>query len=222
MAAIKADKPISYIMLTLTMRNCKPEDLGAELDRLGIAFNKLTKAKQYQEAIKGFYRAVEVTHNVEEGTFHPHIHAVLAVNPSYFTHRTYISQEGWTKLWRQTLRVDYDPIVHVQKVKGNTAKAIAEIAKYGLKTTDYILPDDWDLTVDTVYLLDKVLAYRRFVGFGGIFRDYHKKLNLDDAEEGDLVDLDGDGFVDSRASADSMLVHYAWFSGYRQYMQVEI
>ena len=39
------------------------------------------------------------------------------------------------------------------------------------------------MTDDAVYILDKALAHRRLTAFGGILKEYHKKLNLDDAEE---------------------------------------
>lgn len=218
MDAIKADKPRAYIMLTLTMKNCQPEMLGESIDNLLLSFARLTKLKEYKGVSHGYYRAVEVTHNISEDTYHPHIHAVFCVNPSYFTSRDYIKQERWTELWQQCLRANYTPVVHVQKIKGDTAKAVAEVAKYAMKVSDYILPDDWDMTIDTVRLLDRVLANRRFVGFGGIFKEYHKRLHLDDAEDGDLVHVDGD---DPDEKGWDKLIHFAWFSGYRQYGRVE-
>ena len=56
----------------------------------------------------------------------------LEVRPSYFD-SGYIKQKDWTALWRAALGVDYDPLVDVRNVKGGTAKAVAEVAKYPVK-----------------------------------------------------------------------------------------
>ena len=216
MDAIKADKPKSYILLTLTQRNCYPDELDESITGLLRAFNRLTELKDYKAAVLGYYRAVEVTHNLSEDTYHPHIHVVLCVNPSYFKSRNYVSQARWTELWRQCLRADYTPVVDVRKIKGDAAAAVAEVAKYAVKTKDYIIPDDWDMTSQTVWLLDRVLHRRRFVAFGGVFKDYHKKLNLDDAEDGDLVHVETDA---TPVKPDEHVIHFAWYSGYRQYLR---
>lgn len=210
-----------YIFLTLTMKNCEPDDLSEAIDMMMNSWNKFSKYKAFKQAIKGFYRGFEVTHNLDPNskdydTFHPHFHCVLAVNKSYFKSRDYLSQEKWTNLWAKALGVTYHPVVHVKKIKGNTALAVAEVAKYAVKDGDYIIPDDEQMTLKTVELLDRVLAKRRFVSFGGIFKDVHKRLNLDDPEDGDLIM--------SRYTPDLpdyKLITYVWHSGYRQYVKIK-
>ena len=66
-------------------------------------------------------------------------------------------------------------IVDVRKIKGDTAKAVAEATKYAAKSKDYIVLDDWDLTVETVRGLDKALHKRRLVGFGGLLAEARRK-----------------------------------------------
>lgn len=158
--------------------------------------------------------------NPQYDTYHPHIHALLAVPPGYFAGRSYIKQARWAELWRDALRVDYEPRVDVRAVKGETMEeivsAVAEVSKYAAKDSDYVVPDDWDLTVDTVRLLDAALAGRRLVAYGGIMRQVKRELGQDDAETGDLVHLDGD----ERRDEDYRLVSYWWWPGYRQYREV--
>jgi plasmid rolling circle replication initiator protein Rep len=121
-------------------------------------------------------------------------------------------------MWRDAMRLDYDPTVDVRIVKGNTAAAVAEVAKYAVKSKDYIIPDDWDLTQETVTLLDEVLSHRRFIGFGGIFKEVHRKLKLGEPEDdGDLVHIGGE--APSEPSKDT--VTFIWYSGYRQYIKAE-
>ena len=203
-----------FIFLTLTMQNCKSEVLSDELSHILLSFNRLMKYKDVQKAVKGYYRGCEVTHNVQTDEFHPHIHAILAVNGSYFGGSYYLSQARWTELWKRALQVDYTPIVDVRRCKGGT-KAIAEACKYTVKPSDILNMDDWDMTVDTLRTLDKALEKRRFVGLGGVIKDIHKKLHLDDIEDGDLVhvETDPDG---SEPSAEEIV--YFW-NGYGQYIR---
>lgn len=205
-----------YIFLTLTVRNCQPEELDATLTNVLKAWSRLTRTKAYMTAVQGGYmRTVEITHNLEDDTYHPHIHAILAVRPSYFTGKTYISQAAWAELWQRSARLDYAPVVHVQRCKGTSPEAIAEVAKYAVKVGDYLVADDWQLTVDTVRLLDKVLANRRFVAYGGLMAETKRKLGLEDPDNGDLVNVD----EDADKPAEGKRVCYSWVSGYRQYLR---
>ena len=219
MNVINNEFQYEYIFLTLTMKNCEPEDLSEAIDNMMLAWNKFSKYKAFKQAVKGFYRGFEVTHNLDVSskdydTFHPHFHAILAVKKSYFKSKDYLSQEKWTNLWAKALGIAYDPIVYVKKIKGNTVLAVAEVAKYAVKDGDYIIPKDEQMTLKTVKLLDVVLAKRRFVSFGGIFKDIHRRLNLDNPEDGDLVLYNNQPDL-----PDYKLVTYIWHSGYRQYIK---
>ena len=152
--------------------------------------------------------------------YHPHFHVLICVSPSYFTSRDYIKQASWSEMWGDALRVDYAPRVDVRSVKGATmeeiSKAVCEVAKYAAKDSDYIVPDDWELTVETVRTLDSALNGRRLVAYGGIMRLIKRELGQDDAEDGDLVHV---GDEETKEGA-YRLVHYWWYSGYRQYYEV--
>lgn len=152
--------------------------------------------------------------------YHPHFHALICVAPSYFAGRAYIKQSSWAEMWGDALRVDYAPRVDVRCVKGATmdeiSKAVCEVAKYAAKDSDYIIADDWDLTEETVRILDAALDNRRLVAYGGIMRLIKRELGQDDAEDGDLVHV-GDEEV---RKAPYELVHYWWYSGYKQYYEV--
>lgn len=218
MEYLKKDE-YQYILLTLTQKNCAAAELQNTIDSMMRAWNNFLKLDVITKMNKGFYRAFEITHNVDYqseyyDTFHPHIHVIFAVKKSYFKSRYYIKNDNFRTLWQGVLKCDYLPLCNVQKVKGNTAKAVAEVAKYAVKPSDYIIPNDWDLTIDTVRLLDQVLANRRFVSFGGIFKDVHKLLNLDDVDEGDLLDND---IVDEVIEKTDITQTYVWNSGYNQY-----
>lgn len=200
-----------FIFLTLTMRNCSAEELSEELTHILLSFNRLMKYKDVQKVVKGFYRGCEVTHNVRTDEYHPHIHAILAVKSTYFTGSYYLSQEKWTDFWKRALQVEYTPIVDVRRCRGGS-KAIAEACKYAVKPSDILNFDDWDMTVETLRVLDKALEKRRFVGLGGILKEIHKSLHLDDMEEGDLVHVENE--AQSEATEEEVI--YFW-NGYSQY-----
>lgn len=213
----------AFIFLTLTVKNCKGTELSGTLDELFAAFQRFTQRVQVKKTFLGMVRNVEVTHNVDTksasyDTFHPHIHCLVAVRPSYFKSRDYLSQATLAELWKQSLRVDYNPVIDVRRVKGSDARAVAECSKYAAKAADYIIPDDWELTVETVGILDVALGRRRLIAYTGAFREAFSALRLDDAEDGDLTVTGSDD--DPELGEGQHLETYYWYSGYRQYCKV--
>ena len=184
------------------------------------AWDSFSRRKTFKQAVKGWYRGLEITHNVNPlspsyDTFHPHFHCLLAVNKSYFKKQEYLSQEDWVELWKQSLKVDYKPVVDVRKVKGSHSQAVAEAAKYAVKSDEVVIPDDWDLTLDTVRLLDRVLDKRRFVAFGGKMKAVHRQLNLEDEMDGNLVNIEAEAVGEEPADREQC---FFWNIGYQQYV----
>lgn len=202
-----------FIFLTLTIKNVSADDLNNALDRLSYAFKKLTLQKKFKKNILGFFRATEVTYNAEADTFHPHLHCILVVSKTYFHGGYYIPQYKWVNMWHNALAVDYMPSVDVRKInKGkNTKKAVAEVSKYTVKMTEYITDNNskTDYLVDTY---DTALARRRLVAFGGLMKDIHKKLKLDDIEDGDLTMTDNTE-DEMRQDVQQCILHYKWGIG---------
>ena len=62
------------------------------------------------------------------------------------------------------------------------ASLISEVVKYPLKSTDLTaLPQNlFELFVSQMFKV-------RNLGYGGLFKEYRKLLNLDDVEDGDLI-----------------------------------
>lgn len=220
-------KDYRFIFLTLTCKNICADDVRNTLDHLFKSFNFLTKRKQFKQSIKGWFRALEITHNLDVNskdfdTYHPHFHCILMVNKSYFTDKNYyISQEKWTSLWQSCLKVDYTPIVNVKAFKTGTkskvAKSVAESAKYTVKDNDYLISDNEELTDGAVQILDGALANRRLTAFGGELKKIHKELNLDDPEDGDLINTNQD--EELREDVDYIIEKYKWNIGYHQYIK---
>lgn len=218
-----------YIFLTLTVKNCYGEDLRDTLDLMTKAFNGMTRRKAFKQAIKGYFRSLEITYNNKENTYHPHFHMILAVDNSYFTQsRIYLSQENWTSLWQSCLKVDYTPIVDVRRIKADDnqgfGKAVAETAKYTVKADDFLIRDEKgniqeNLTDEVVETLDYALHRKRLTSFGFIFKEIHKELNLDDSEDGDLTNTDNE---DLREDLTNIILRYQWNIGIKNYVLVEV
>lgn len=218
-----------YIFLTLTVKNCYGEELKDTLDLMTKSFNGMTRRKSFKQAVKGYFRSLEITYNKKDNTYHPHFHMILAVNDSYFKDtRIYLTQENWTSLWKSVLKVDYTPIVHVKRIKADDdkgfGKAVAETAKYTVKAEDFLIRDDKgniqeNLTDEVVETLDNALHRKRLTAFGFKFKEIHKKLNLDDAEDGDLTNTDNE---ELREDLTNIILRYQWNIGIKNYVLVEV
>lgn len=57
---------------------------GTLQNSISEAFNRLTKYKKVSKNMIVFLRATEVTRNEIMDTYHPHIHVLLFVSPTYF------------------------------------------------------------------------------------------------------------------------------------------
>lgn len=152
--------------------------------------------------------------------YHPHMHVLVYVNKSYFTSRDYLNHDKWVEIWRQALSVSYMPQVNIKKVKNlsqdlcgdGISGAIAEVSKYATKATDY-LTGDLGIDVPTVACLDKALNNRRLIGYGGELLQAKKALRIEDADSGDLVNVDGE----ASTADDFEIVSYFWNTGVRDY-----
>ena len=185
------------------------------------------KLKRVKASIKGYFRALEVTHNLDEDspsydTYHPHFHCILQVEKSYFNDKSkysqYIEQAEWTSLWQNCLDADYTPIVNVKAFKSESpralTKSICEAAKYTVKDNDYLVHDE-AMTDSAVAILDYALKGRRLVAYGGDMKRVYKELKLDDAIDGDLVHTDDDESLNEVMTQITEI--YCWNVGYKQY-----
>src|SRR5699024_8545114 len=77
------------------------------------------------------------------------------------------------------------------KYKSDIQSAIDETAKYPVKDTDF-MTDDEEKNLKRLSDLEEGLHRKRLISYGGLLKEIHKKLNLDDTEEGDLIHTDDD------------------------------
>lgn len=210
-------KPYQYILLTLTVPNCPGEALGRTLDLIQDSWKRLQRRAEYKAAIKGNVRCVEITYNRKANTYHPHIHALLAVNPSYFTGRTYVTHDRWLQIWRECTGDPTITQVDVRKTTGDAA-AVAEVTKYATKASDVLKPGDVQRNREVVGTLMRYCHKRRFAGWGGVLRKAHQALQLDDVENGDLIHTDN---AEEAADTAAPLWSWDWYVGPRLYIAAQ-
>lgn len=173
-----------FIFLTLTAPNVKAEDLNDEIKKYNNSFKNLMRNKDVVKINKGHIRKLEITYNEERNDYHPHFHVMIAVNRSYFKSRDYINKAKWLELWRYFMKDDTITQVDVRKMNTSDSNAIAEVAKYSAKDSDYMISQE---VFDTFY---KALKGKQVITYSLVFKDalsMYKNGLLDKYKEVDLT-----------------------------------
>jgi len=190
---------VKWLLLTLTIKNVEvanansvtaqgdeaaSDELANSIKSMIAGVRKLTKHKDWPAV--GWIRAVEITFP-RDGEAHPHIHMLLAVKPSYFS-TGYISQAEWSAKWKKAMKLDYEPIVDIRKVKpmagvenmttdlSEALGGLREVSKYCVKPVE--LGQNPGVAVVALNTLKKV----RMLEGGGFLRGVftEKENDLDD------------------------------------------
>ena len=191
---IKEKPKARWLFLTLSTKNAiDGEHLEQSLKHMSKAFNKLKMYAKVKKNLIGFMRSTEVTVNKNDGSYNQHMHVLLCVENAYFRKKeNYITQEEWINLWQKALQVDYKPVANIKAIKPNKKgdkdiqAAIKETSKYSVKSSDY-LTGDREKDAEIVNDLEQGLYRKRMLSYGGLLKKKHKLLNLDDAEDGNLI-----------------------------------
>jgi plasmid rolling circle replication initiator protein Rep len=226
MEARRTTVHLTPVFLTLTVKNCKPADLGATLDNMFDAWNELLRSGEMNPKIKGkktaimkgWFRALEVTYNSKTDELHPHFHAIGFVERAYFKGKYYKSTEDWVKLWRRFAKLDYDPICDIRRTRTGIGKRneVAEVAKYTYKDAEILnekLTDE--KREDVVKYLSSAFHGRRLYAYGGVMKSIAAELKFGDIDKADLVNVDDEPQINSELA--KMIVKYHWNMGISNY-----
>ena len=212
--AILKDHPtLKFLFLTLTVPNVSLERLGDELTHITQSWHRLKQRTEVKNVIKGSHRAIEITYNHKNNTYHPHAHIILAVNSRYFKSNEYIKHDRWQQLWAESTGYTEDVIgskiqVNIKRLKDE--KGVSEACKYSLKpwnTSDkdvvkqlrkiaqtkgdisygvkghMYIRDTEEETVEVVKKLHDALHGKKLTHYAGLFKEYKKKLKLKAGDE---------------------------------------
>ena len=208
-----------FAMLTLTVRNCHLSELRQSISAMNKGWQRLIQRDGWPAI--GWIRGVEVTRG-QDGSAHPHFHALLMLPSSYFSGQAYIPTREWVQLWRQAMRLDYDPICDIRQVKAKVSaettpegtdgrllavqSAVSEVAKYATKAADLLAggPEWLAEYVAQVHGL-------KFLTSGGVLKGIFKPVK---EESEDLVHVGDDEEV-TGATIDKLSFH--WRTKHKRY-----
>ena len=196
-----------YLFMTLTVKNCEVWELRDTISHLNKSFARLTKLKLWPGI--GYLKTVEVTRG-KRGDSHPHLHILVALEPSYYA-RKYISKKKWIELWQRCLRVDYKPILDVKAIKPTDSPVglLAELIKYQTKPNDLIFADkEWFLEYT------KQIHGTKAFSLGGDFKEYFRELDKEETTE-EMIGDDGEGELDEG----HLMFNWRWWE--KKYRLVE-
>lgn len=219
---------VSYLLITLTVKNCSGDALKEEVGQLGQSFNRLSKYKEWQSAILGYQRTLEVTYNRHDKTYHPHLHILAVVDGrTYFRkdHNKYITQERLVQLWRRAAQLDYDPLVGITRVEATRkAGAVAEVSKYPLKAIDIlaVANKDRDEGLEVLKTMHNALKSVRMITWGGLFKKVRQQLKLQDAEDenADLVNISDED--EAQKAIYKYIEVYSWLDDVKNYVNTAV
>ena len=199
--------------------------------------NEFITSKMYYKKMKYYKkRGLKIgDKNPNFDKFHPHFHIIWAVKESYFKSADYLKKDDLIKLWQKSLDVDYEPNVDIRVCRNKDIKenicdnsvdlsmdlssAVAEVAKYAVKSADYLGGSD-ELNDRTVKALLSATRDRRMFEFYGVFRKVRQELKCDDIENGDLVHVETE--QEDGKPVVLMHVYFAWNKKKRQYIHIGI
>ena len=197
--AVKQRKTGRFLFLTLTVENTTGKQLKSELRQMGRAVRDLMRYKKPAKNLLGYVRSTEVTvnHEADQPMYHHHMHVLLFVKSLYFKGSdNYISQSEWTGYWQRAMKLTYVPIVNVEAVRPNVNRhknsllaSAQETAKYQVKSKD-ILTNNPEQDLQVIDDLEQALAGSRQISYGGLLKEIRKQLQLEDVENGDLINTD--------------------------------
>lgn len=217
-----------WVFLTLTVKNCPLNKLRDTLGQMNRAWKRLTERKAFPGL--GWVKSVEVT-RAPDNSAHPHFHCLVLVPASYFSGRSYLKHEEWTKLWQQCLRVDYTPIVHIRTIKARAGgkvessekvsessiqAALLETLKYSVKPADLAgLSNPVHREANAAWLaeLTEQLYKTRAISVGGILKKF-----VSDEEPEDLVHAEGEEVT---LTEKDLEVWFGWREMIQRYLKVE-
>jgi plasmid rolling circle replication initiator protein Rep len=168
-----------WLFLTLTIKNVKITSLKETLREMNSGYRRLSQLKSFPAI--GWLRSTEVTRG-RDGSAHPHFHSMLLVPSSYFG-KKYLKQAEWVEMWRQSMRLDYNPVLDVQAIKQGDQPMglVPELLKYVTKESDMVVDREWFLE------LTRQMHKMRSIATGGVLKDHLRDL------EQEPEDLIGDG-----------------------------
>ena len=121
---INQDSSTRFLFVTFTVKNCDADKLSQTIDMMNMGFKRLTdKSKgvkiteKFKNNMLGYMRAIEVTYNQQEDTYHPHIHCIFAVKAGYFKGNGYIKNPSGNIFGASVARLNMSRLFTYRQLK---------------------------------------------------------------------------------------------------------
>ena len=169
-----------FLLITLTVRNCKDTELNKTINHLLDSFHRITCRRTWKKNFKGYVRGLEITYNAKKNTYHPHIHILILASDEYYK-SDYVDIHTLRKWWKESAHLNYFVQVNIKKVK-KKEKAVAEVAKYAVKMSDILKYDISEQRLRATQVVASCINGRRLISTGGYITKAARilKISLDD------------------------------------------
>jgi plasmid rolling circle replication initiator protein Rep len=158
--------------VTLTLRNCRAEDLSATIDLMSSTWNKIASNTTFKEFYQGWAKSLEITYNPRTRTLHPHYH-ILLMQRTHFGGK-YVQRSWCRLLHNQTSALaQCTETIDMQAGDEINKDAILETYKYAFKSDE---AEDMPLSI--FRHLVKAIKGRRLVAYGGKVKEYAQLCQL--------------------------------------------
>lgn len=192
----------AWQFVTLTAKNCRPNELKNLMDEMSRVWNNITTSKKFQGKVAGWARSTEITYNPKTGELHPHYHILVmyheCLEPDEYIVERWCKGMTWktSKLAQCAEQIEWGVEEEKEigwKVDRNpedeaAIEAILETFKYSTKDSDID-----NMPVGTFWYMTRALANRRLVSFGGLIKEYAQACEatrLDEITEEDEADIE--------------------------------
>lgn len=155
-------KNMEWVFITLTVKNCKADELKLTIQRILSAFRHMTSNKKtvFRKSFKGWFRSLEVTYNDETNEYHPHLHILACVEKKYFHSDEYFKTEEIVQLWKKFLNKAEVEIVDEKEIDvlrgGHRNQLTKMILKKKKTSKQFFEPIEYD----PICYIEKVYAQK--------------------------------------------------------------
>lgn len=187
----------AQVFVTLTVKNVQASQISDTWDALGAAWTRL-KARADMRSLLGVatMRAYEMTYNPATGTYHPHIHILAAVRPSYWWRGRYVTVDHLRSAWQDAARIDYLPQCDIRRCEQRTetetdTRAAVETLAYSTKLRT--------LDPAVIRTVADAMHGRRMIGYTGLYIQWRREMGMtsnDDPHDDPPADIPATTYTD--------------------------
>lgn len=208
------------LFITFTVPNCKYSDLRRTIKSLNLGIARLRQRKAIRAISLGDIKTLEITLNLIDKNFHPHVHLIMGVPCDYFRSNNpdYLTHEIIQTIWQDCMKSHRYLFVNIKAIR-DLSGSVYEISKYVVKDVDYLADTKSESNIaekdEILYYLYNGTKNLKFLSYTGVFQKIKKELKLKDIDKQDEAELLG---VGSNKNDFIRIENYIWHYGFSRYI----